>query len=129
MTKYYAWNEINGILKDVYASKKTEEEKAFIAQLIDKVSHEMEMVLRKNQPSLRKPTKAQLENEELANTTYTVILCMDLPATVSAIAENVGAKVGKTITTQKLVPILNILQKECKIQRIEEKRKPLYQLA
>lgn len=93
--------------------------------LVDFINHELELLDKKN--SNRKPSKAQVENEEIKNNIYEVILVK--PMTISEITKAYNAKYNTEYASQKISALCHQLKEENKVIRIEEKKKVVFKRA
>lgn len=107
------FNEIIEVLNEIGRDDLVE----FCEDRIDKLS---------KKSSSKKPTKTQVENEEIAAIVVTVLEELGTPTTASGIALDPRVP---TTNTQKLVPILKKLVAEGKVVRTEEKGRAYFSIA
>lgn len=93
--------------------------------LVEFINHELELLDKKN--SNRKPSKAQVENEEIKNNIYEAILIK--PMTISEITKAYNAKYNTEYSSQKISALCHQLKEENKVIRIEEKKKVVFKRA
>ena len=75
----------------------------------------------------KKPTKKQVENEDIKTTLVTILGELDNPSTVSEIMTDPRIEVG--ISNQKVSALLKQLKDDAIVVRTEEKGKAYYALA
>lgn len=95
------------------------------AELIEGLNHEVELLARKASTP-RKPTKTQLENEELKNAVYDYLDNEDAPRTIKDIMADVEAVSG--LSNQRVTHLLTALRNEGKVKRTVVKKVPYYEI-
>lgn len=95
------------------------------AELIEGLNHEVELLARKASTP-RKPTKTQLENEELKNAVYDYLDNEDAPRTIKDIMTDVEAVSG--LSNQRVTHLLTALRNEGKVKRTLVKKVPYYEI-
>lgn len=95
------------------------------AELIEGLNHEVELLARKASTP-RKPTKTQLENEELKNAVYDFLDNEDAPRTIKDIMTDVEAVSG--LSNQRITHLLTALRNEGKVKRTLVKKVPYYEI-
>ena len=93
--------------------------------LVEFINHEIELVDRKN--ASRKPTKAQVENEDLKTTIIDYMA--DEPDRLFTVTEmcKILSNTGE-YTTQRISALMRSLVLEGKVERVEDKRKALFRI-
>lgn len=95
------------------------------AELIEGLNHEVELLARKASTP-RKPTKTQLENEELKNVVYDYLDNEDAPRTIKDIMTDVEAV--SSLSNQRVTHLLTALRNEGKVKRTLVKKVPYYEI-
>lgn len=98
---------------------------AKIDEVIEGLNHEIELLARKASTP-RKPTKTQLENEELKNAVYDYLDNEDAPRTIKDIMTDVEAISG--LSNQRVTHLLTALRNEGKIKRSIIKKISYYEI-
>lgn len=98
---------------------------AKINEVIEGLNHEIELLARKA-ATPRKPTKTQLENEELKNAVYDYLDNEDAPRTIKDIMTDVEAVSG--LSNQRVTHLLTALRNEGKVKRTVVKKVPYYEI-
>lgn len=94
-------------------------------ELIEGLNHEVELLARKASTP-RKPTKTQLENEELKNAVYDFLDNEGEPRTIKNIMTDVEAVSG--LSNQRVTHLLTALCNEGKIKRSIIKKVSYYEI-
>lgn len=81
----------------------------------------------KSHTSASKPTKAQVENVELANQLYELMLMEGGSHTVSEWIAISGSESMRSLTNQKVSALMRMLEKEGKVAKTSEKRKSYFE--
>lgn len=87
------------------------------------IKHELELLEKKNSAD-RKPTKAQVENEELKTLIYDSLSAQEKPVTISELQSAV-VEVGE-MSNQKVSALIRQLVSDGLVKRTEEKRKAYF---
>ena len=93
------------------------------AEMLKFLEHEIELLNRKSSKS--GPTKAQLENEKLAEELYEALSTMTEPVTISEFQEKSVYPIASK-SNQKLTSLMKKLMEEGKVARVVEKKKAYY---
>lgn len=93
------------------------------SQMTEFVKHEVELLDKKN-ASDKKPTKQQLENEKFKQAIYDTMRPKDL-YTVSEMMK-FPVSVENDLSNQKITRFMYDMQKEGRVERIEDKRKAYF---
>lgn len=94
-------------------------------ELVEGLSHEIELLERKA-ATPRKPTKTQLENEELKNAVYDFLDNEGEPRTIKDIMTDVEAVSG--LSNQRVTHLLTALRNEGKVKRSIIKKVSYYEI-
>lgn len=117
MTKSELFKNAIAVIETTSVENKTE--------LIEGLSHEIELLARKASTP-RKPTKTQLENEELKNAVYDYLDNEDAPRTIKDIMTDVEVVSG--LSNQRVTHLLTALRNEGKIKRLIIKKVSYYEI-
>lgn len=98
---------------------------AKIDEMIEGLNHEIELLARKASTP-RKPTKTQLENEELKNAVYDYLDNEDAPRTIKDIMTDV--EVVSDLSNQRVTHLLTALRNEGKVKRSIIKKVSYYEI-
>ena len=93
------------------------------AEMIQFLEHEIELLNRKS--SKTGPTKAQLENEKLAEELYEALSTMTEPVPISEFQEKSVYPIASK-SNQKLTSLMRKLMEDGKVARVVEKKKAYY---
>lgn len=95
------------------------------AELIEGLNHEIELLERKA-ATPRKPTKTQLENEELKEAIFIYLTEEGEPRTIKSITESLEVLDG--LSNQRVTHLLTALRNEGKIKRSIIKKVSYYEI-
>lgn len=98
---------------------------AEVNEVVEGLEHEIELLQRKA-ATPRKPTKTQLENEELKNAVYDYLDNEDAPRTIKDIMTDV--EVVSDLSNQRVTHLLTALRNEGKIKRSIIKKVSYYEI-
>lgn len=90
--------------------------------LVDFINHEVELLDKK--ASNKRPTKVQVENENIKNIILKTLTNLDRVATISEIQE--ANEELQELSNQKISALLKLLINDNKVTRIEDKRKAYF---
>lgn len=90
--------------------------------LVDFINHEIELLDKK--ASNKRPTKVQVENENIKNIILKTLTNLDRVATISEIQE--ANEELQELSNQKISALLKLLINDNKVTRIEDKRKAYF---
>lgn len=90
--------------------------------LVDFINHEVELLDKK--ASNKRPTKVQVENENIKNIILKTLTNLDRVATISEIQD--ANKELQELSNQKISALLKLLINDNKVTRIEDKRKAYF---
>lgn len=94
-------------------------------EMVEFLNHEIELLQRKA-ATPRKPTKTQLENEELKGAIFSYLTEEREPRTIKSITESLEVLDG--LSNQRVTHLLTALRNEGKVKRTVVKKVPFYEI-
>ena len=114
MTKREMFAELTKVVNGTEVTNKEE--------LLNFIAHEVELLNKKNSRS-GKPTKTQVENEEIKTKIFEVLLVSNKPMTVTQL---LATEELSGLSNQKVSALLTQLRKDTKVVRTVEKKVAYY---
>lgn len=95
--------------------------------LVTFIKHEIELLDKKN--SVRKPSKTQVENEEIKNTIVNMLANSSTGMTISEITKAYNTNNETEYSSQKISALCHQLKAENRIVRVVDKKKVMFKIA